>query len=406
MPVSFDNTEIAFASKSDSNLRQSYWLFRIISNPIIVLIGKWLTYIAVILHIPIKWLIKPTIFKQFCGGETVLESREKMNELAKQNIKSILDYSAEGKHDEADFDHCMDEIISIIKEASENKNIGFAVFKPSGLARFGLLEKVSNGGMKDELGRVAAPVTHLQSQFLTEFEKKEFDRVYERFNRICKAAHDANVPIFIDAEESWTQQAVDGLVNEMMTLYNREKPIVYNTFQMYRRDRLEYLIECFVRAQRGNYLLGAKLVRGAYMEKERERAQSMNYLSPIHKSKEMTDSYYDSGLRFCLRHLDRIAFCAATHNETSSMVVVQEMKENNIPADHPHIYFSQLLGMSDHISYNLAATGYHVSKYVPYGPVREVLPYLIRRAQENTAVKGQTGRELSLILKERQRRKK
>lgn len=388
MPVSFNNTQIAFSSQSDSDLRRSYWLFRLIGNPLLVSAGKVLTNIALTIHFPIKWIIKPTIFKQFCGGENVEESKKKMEALAKFNIKSVLDYSAEGKHSELDFDKCAEECISIIREAKQNKNIGFSVFKPTGVARFALLEKVSDRG-----------------SVLTEIEKKEFDRVHERFSRICIASCEAGVPVFVDAEESWIQRAVDGLVNEMMKLYNKEKAIVFNTFQMYRKDRLEYLIDCFMHSQRENYFLGAKLVRGAYMEKERARAMKMNYPSPINDSKEITDSHYDSALRFCMEHLDRISFCCASHNEKSSMLVLSMIKEKNIPANHPHIYFSQLLGMSDHISYNLASEGYNVSKYVPYGPVRDVIPYLIRRAQENTSVKGQTGRELGLILKERQRRK-
>ena len=390
MQVSFNNTEIAFSSQSDSDLRRSYWLFKLVSNPAFVSTGKWLTTIALSLHIPIKWIIKPTIFKQFCGGETVGESRKKIEELEKYNIKSILDYSIEGKELEEDFDKCCDEIISIIREAKLNKSIGFSVFKPSGIASVALLEKISG-----EKGLSA----------LTEIEKKEFDRVHERFNRICLASFDANVPVFVDAEESWMQKAVDGLVNEMMKLYNKEKAIVYNTFQLYRTDRLENLIDCFLHAKNGNYFLGAKLVRGAYMEKERARAQKMNYKSPINNNKELTDHLYDGALRFCMSHLDRISFCCASHNEKSSMLVLDLMSEKNIHANHPHIYFSQLLGMSDHISYNLASAGYNVSKYVPYGPVRDVIPYLIRRAQENTSVKGQTGRELSLILKERERRR-
>ena len=388
MPVSFDNTQIAFSSQSDGDLKRSYWLFTLVSSPAFVNVGKHLTNLALAIHLPIKWIIKPTIFKHFCGGETVGESRKKMDELAKHNIKSILDYSAEGKESEQDFDNCTTEIIDIIKEASHNKNIGFAVFKPTGIARFALLEQVSAG------------------ETLAESEKKEFNRVRERFNGICKAAHDAGVPLFVDAEESWIQPAVDDIVNEMMQAFNKEKAIVYNTFQMYRKDRLDYLKECFAKAQGGNYLIGAKLVRGAYMEKERARAASLGYDSPINPSKEISDSHYDVALRFCLDHLDGIAFCCASHNEKSSMLVVKHMQEKNIPANHPHIYFSQLLGMSDHISYNLAAAGYNVSKYVPYGPVRDVLPYLIRRAQENTSVKGQTGRELGLILKEKKRRGK
>jgi proline dehydrogenase len=317
-----------------------------------------------------------------------------MNGLAKHNIKSILDYSAEGKESEIDFDNCTEEMISIIKEGVGNKNIGFAVFKPTGIARFALLERVSSQS------------AGANSQLLSEYEKMEFAKVCERFDRICKSAHDAGVPVFIDAEESWIQRAVDEVVEEMMMKYNKVKPIIYNTFQMYRKDRLDYLMECFTRAEKGNYFIGAKLVRGAYMEKERVRAASLGYDSPINDTKAITDSHYDDALRFCLAHLERIAFCCASHNEKSSMFVVEAMQKKKLPANHPHIYFSQLLGMSDHISYNLAAAGYNVSKYVPYGPVREVLPYLIRRAQENTSVKGQTGRELGLILKERKRRNK
>ena len=333
-------------------------------------------------------MIKATIFKQFCGGETIKESRKKAEELGRFHIKSILDYSIEGKETERDFDKCTEEIIDIIKEGAKNKNIGFSVFKPTGVGRFALLEKVSEG-----------------KSVLTEIEKREFDRIHERFIRICKASHEAGIPIFVDAEESWIQRAVDVLVNEMMALYNKERAIVFNTFQLYRKDRLEYLIDCFLDAKRKNYFLGAKLVRGAYMEKERARAEKLNYPSPINNTKETTDSYYDGSLRFCMSHLDRISFCCASHNEKSSMVLLNLMNEQNIPANHPNIFFSQLLGMSDHISYNLASAGYNVSKYVPYGPLRDVIPYLIRRAQENTSVKGQTGRELSLILKERERRR-
>ena len=388
MPLSFENTEIAFSSQSDGELKKSYWLFKLVGNPSFVSIGKGLTNIALAIYFPIKWIIKPTIFKHFCGGETVEESRKKVEELGKFHIKSILDYSIEGKHSEKDFDKCTEEIISIIREGEKNKNIGFAVFKPTGIARFALLEKAGTAS------------TLLQT------EKKEFDRVRERFNKICKAAHDAALPVFVDAEESWIQNAVDDLVNEMMTLYNKEKAIVFNTFQMYRNDRLEYLIDCFTKAKNNNYFLGAKLVRGAYMEKERARAEKMNYSSPINETKEITDMHYDSALRFCMEHLDKISFCCASHNEQSATLLINLMKEKSIQNDHSHIFFSQLLGMSDHISYNLAAAGYNVSKYVPYGPVRDVIPYLIRRAQENTSVKGQTGRELSLIVKEMERRRK
>lgn len=388
MSVSFDNTQVAFSSRSDNDLKRSYWLFRLISSPTLVSIGKILTEIAVAIYFPMKWILKPTIFRQFCGGETVEESQIKTKELAKANIKSVLDYSAEGKQTEKSFESCTVQTIDIILAAEKNKDIAFSVFKPTGMARFALLEKTSS------------------KKNLSDEEQKEFERVKERFNRICQAAHDSNVPLFIDAEESWIQKAVDDLTNEMMAKHNKQKAIVFNTFQFYRKDRLEFLIECFIKAQKENYFLGAKLVRGAYMEKERARAKKMGYLSPIQDAKESCDIHYDSAIRFCMEHLDRVSFCAATHNEKSSALVIKLMQEKNLPNNHSNIFFSQLLGMSDHISYNLAAAGYNVSKYVPFGPVREVIPYLIRRAEENTSVRGQTSRELNLILKELERRKK
>ncbi|GAB4131858.1 MAG: proline dehydrogenase family protein [Bacteroidia bacterium] len=385
--VSFDNTQIAFSAKSDADLNRSYWLFKMISSPTFVNIGKGLTTFALKTHLPIKGIIKATIFKQFVGGENIEECSKTVAQLGKFNIGTILDYSVEGKESESDFDHCAEETIATVERAKNDPHIPFCVFKVTGLARFALLEKVSSGSK------------------LNEAEQKEFDKVRERVKRICGTAHKYGKPIFIDAEESWIQQAIDDLADDMMALYNKEKCIVYNTFQLYRNDRLDFLKKSFSKAQSGNYFMGAKLVRGAYMEKERERAAQMGYPSPINATKEHTDRDYNEALRFCAEHYERLAVCAGTHNEQSSLLLVQLMKEKNIPASHPHIYFSQLLGMSDHISYNLSNAGYNVSKYVPYGPVKEVLPYLIRRAQENTSVKGQTGRELGLIIKEKERRK-
>jgi proline dehydrogenase len=292
----------------------------------------------------------------------------------------------EGKEAEKDLDACATETIATIAKAKADKSIPFCVFKVTGLARMHILEKVS------------------ANEELTKEEQKEFARVSHRVGTICKAAHDAGIPIFIDAEHSWVQNAIDDLANQMMALYNISKPIVYNTFQLYRKDRLDYLKQSFNNAVKGNYFLGAKLVRGAYMEKERARANEKGYPSPIHDTKAETDADYDSALLLCAENIDRIAICAGTHNEDSSMMLVDLMQKKNINSQNKHIYFSQLLGMSDHISFNLAEAGYNVAKYVPYGPVREVVPYLIRRAQENTSVKGQTGRELSLIMKEKERR--
>ncbi len=385
--LSFDNTEIAFSGKTTKDMNRSFWLFKMVSNNMFVSIGKSLTTFAIKTYLPIKGLIKATIFKQFCGGETIEECDDTIKELARFNIGTILDYSVEGKETEHDFDACATETIATVTKAKNNKHIPFCVFKVTGLARFELLEKVSERGT------------------LSADEKKEFGRVQLRVSRICKAAHDAGIPIFIDAEQSWIQQVIDDLANQMMVLFNKEKAIVYNTYQLYRKNRLSYLRHSLELAQIGNYFLGVKLVRGAYMEKERKRAVEKGYVSPIQDSKESTDKDYDAALLFCVENNTTIALCAGTHNEHSSMYLAGVMQEKNISLNNKHIYFSQLLGMSDHISYNLANAGYNIAKYVPYGPVREVLPYLIRRAQENTSVKGQTGRELSLIIKEKERRK-
>ncbi len=385
--VSFDNTEIAFSGKTNSDLRRSYWLFKLIGNPAFVRMGKSLTTFAIKTHLPIKGIIKATIFKQFVGGENIEECSRTIESLGKFRIGTILDYSVEGKESETDFDHCATETIATINRAKNDTNIPFCVFKVTGLARFDLLEKVSAG------------------KTLSSEETTEFERVKKRVEKICTTARDAGKPIFIDAEESWIQQAIDDLADAMMALCNREKAIVYNTFQLYRKDRLAFLKQSFEKAQAGNYLLGAKLVRGAYMEKERERAAANNYPSPIQDTKENSDRDYDLALLYCIEHIERLAVCAGSHNESSSLLLVKCMQEKQIRNDHPHVFFSQLFGMSDHISFNLSNAGYNVAKYVPYGPVREVLPYLIRRAQENTSVKGQTGRELSLIIKEKKRRK-
>ena len=382
--VSFDNTENAFKAKTNAELTKSYWLFKLIGNPFMVKFGA--TFAPLGLAIGFKGLIKSTIFKQFVGGETIHDCNQTITELGKYNIGTILDYSVEGKESEADFDACLKETLEAIEKAKHEQHIPFCVFKVTGLARFTLLEKVTANGS------------------LTEEEIKEYERVEQRVHRICKAAYDANQAIFIDAEESWIQQAIDDLADANMKRFNTEKPIVYNTYQLYRHDRLDFIKTSFAKAQSENYFLGAKLVRGAYMEKERKRALENNYASPINKDKEATDKLYNDTLLFCVEHIDKIAICAGTHNEESSLYLAKLMAEKNI-SNHPHVSFAQLFGMSDHISYNLSLSNYQVAKYVPYGPVKEVLPYLIRRAQENTSVKGQTGRELSLIIKEKQRRK-
>lgn len=385
--ISFDNTEVAFSGKKEQDLKRSYWLFKLVSNSTFVNIGRLLINFAFTLKLPIKGLIKATIFKQFCGGESIGDCAETIKNLAQYNIGTILDYSVEGKESEKEFDACASETVATIKRAKEDPSISFSVFKVSGLARFKLLKNVSQG------------------RALQESEKLEYGRVRARVDRICGEAFRADIPIFIDAEESWIQNAIDALSNEMMQKYNREKSIVYNTYQLYRKDRLDYLKQSFESAKKENYFLGAKLVRGAYMEKERERAARKGYPSPIQESKAATDKAFDAALEFCTLHIGRINICAGTHNEQSTLYLTALMNKKGIENSDRSIYFSQLLGMSDHISYNLAKAGYKVAKYVPYGPVKEVLPYLIRRAQENTSVKGQTSRELSLIVKEQKRRK-
>lgn len=383
--LSFDNTENAFKAKTDAEISRSYQLFKLIGSPTLVKFGAAVTPLA--LNIGFKGIIKKTIFKQFVGGENIEDCSKTVEQLGKYNIGTILDYSVEGKENEADFDACFHETLETIKKAKGNKHIPFCVFKVTGMARLALLEKVSSGAT------------------LTADEIAEWKRVEGRVNKICDAAAAADQPIFIDAEESWIQQAIDDLANSNMERLNKQKAIVYNTYQLYRKDRLAYLKKTFEMSKSKGFHVGAKLVRGAYMEKERERAAEKGYPSPIHDTKEDTDRDYDLAVDLCLANLDIMAVCAGSHNEKSSLHLVDFMSKNNISKTDKRIYFSQLLGMSDHISYNLSSEGYNVSKYVPYGPVKEVLPYLIRRAQENTSVKGQTGRELSLIIKEKERRR-
>jgi proline dehydrogenase len=385
--ISFENTEIAFSGKSNRELKMAYRLFKLVGNKITVKIGKQLTIIALKLRLPVKGLIKKTIFKQFCGGVDINECEATVAQLAKYNIGTILDYSVEGKESEADFDIACKEIIATAHNANKNDNIPFCVFKPSGIARLDLLAKVSG---KSEL---------------TDTEKEEYRNVCDRVDQICKNAYEANTPVFIDAEESWMQDAIDDLADAMMAKYNKEKAIVYNTAQMYRWDKLEFLKASHAKAKAGNYWFGIKMVRGAYMEKERERAEELKYKSPIQPDKASADKDYNSGLEFCMENIDQIALCAGTHNEQSSLYLTELMEKHNIEKNDKRVYFAQLLGMSDHISFNLSNAGYNVAKYVPYGPIKEVLPYLIRRAEENTSVAGQTSRELTLIMKERKRRK-
>ncbi len=386
--VSFDNTEIAFKSKSTNDLKRAYWLFKMVSNRTLVKFGKWATNVAIKLRLPIDGIIRKTIFKQFCGGISIKDSLATSQELAKYNVQTILDYSIEGKTKEEDFDTTVQEIIQTIEEAKNNDATPFAVFKMTGVCLFEILEKANNGVEK-----------------LTDTEKQEYKKLVERIDSICKAAHSAGVPLFIDAEETWIQNTIDNIVLDMSHKYNQQRAIVFNTLQMYRHDRLAYLQEQIKQAKEGNYFIGMKLVRGAYMEKERDRAEEKGYISPIQPTKEATDNDFNEAVKVCVENIDVVSLCAGSHNEKSAMILTELMGKHAISRDDKRIFFAQLLGMSDHISYNLAHEKYNVAKYVPYGPVKEVLPYLIRRAEENTSVAGQTTRELSLIIKERKRRR-
>lgn len=361
-------------------------LFRTLSSKSLVNLGKVASQFAFGLRLPIDPLFRMTLFKQFVGGESVAECEPTIARLAEHQMGSILDYSAEGKADEDSFDHTLEQLLEVLDKASGDERIPFAVFKVTGLARSGLLEKLS------------------QWQNLTERESLEFERVRERVGRICARAVEVKTPVFIDAEESWVQPVIDRLALNMMREHNREHPWVWNTLQFYRRDRLAHLKDLLHLARSENFHLGLKLVRGAYMEKERERAAAKGLPSPIHPTKADTDRDFDAGVQLCLNQLDRIALCAGSHNEASNYKLIESMEKRQLAPDHPRIYFAQLLGMSDHISYNLAHAGYRVVKYVPFAPIRDLVPYLIRRAEENTSVRGQSSRELQLLEQEMKRR--
>lgn len=385
--VDFSDTKTAFAGQSDAELRKAAWLFGLMNKHWLVGIGSKLGLTAIRLHLPfVETVVKHTIFDQFCGGTTLLECQKTIDKLAAQSTSTILDYGAEAKTSEEDFNHTMNETIRAIDFAANNDYIPIVSTKVTGMARFGLLESVQAGDAPGPALRV------------------EYKTVLKRLDAICHVAAKKGVGVFFDAEESWIQDTIDHLVTVMMRRYNRGKVIVYNTFQMYRTDRLNYLLQSYDQAQKGGYLLGAKLVRGAYMEKERERAEQLGYPSPIQPSKAATDDAYNTAVRFCVKHYQKIASCNASHNVESNQLQAQLIAENGLPKAHPHFYFCQLYGMSDNITFNLADAGYNVAKYVPYGAVREVVPYLIRRAQENSSVAGDMSREYQLVNQELKRR--
>ena len=383
----FEDTSIAFRLKSDSELERAYFLFKLIANQPLVKIGTAVTNFALNAHLPVEGLIRATVFDHFCGGVNEKDCMSVIDNMYEAGVYSILDYSVEGKTVENQLDHALEKILKVLDFVKEKQAIPFAVFKPTAFARFGLLEKVN------------------QKANLSEDEKAEWQRVVNRYDQVCKKAHQLDVSLLIDAEESWIQEAADTLAWEMMLKYNKEKPVVFNTAQMYRWDRLEFLNRLYQNAKEYGVKVGIKAVRGAYMEKENNRAEEHNYKSPICESKQATDINFDEGIVFMAERLDVFTIFAGTHNEESSYKLMQIMADKGIDNSDQSIWFGQLYGMSDNISYNLAAKGYNSAKYLPYGPVRDVMPYLIRRAEENTSVAGQTSRELELLRKERNRRK-
>ncbi|WP_300601048.1 proline dehydrogenase family protein [Niabella sp.] len=405
LPVSFDNTEFAFKYKSDSELKKARLLFLMMGQPTLVKLGTRITPWAIRNKLPVKGMIRSTIFKQFVGGETLDETAKVAAKLGQYNVQVILDYGVEGGEDsEKEYDHAADEFIRVIDYAATQSNIPFMSVKVTGFSRFSLLEKI-DAGMTAAGGTLIKRYLQVVEQLDTA-EKEEWHRVRTRLLRICERAAEKKIGVLIDAEETWIQDPVDALTILMMDSFNKTTPVIYNTVQLYRHDRLQFLKDCYEAAAERNFLLAVKLVRGAYMEKERARAVEQGYPSPIQPDKASSDRDYDAGVQFSLEHLDRVALVIATHNEKSNLDAVAWLQQHQVPFNHPHVHFSQLYGMSDNITFNLAAAGCSVSKYLPFGPIEDVVPYLMRRAQENTSVKGQTGRELGLIQTELQRRRK
>lgn len=383
----FENTERAFVLKSDSELERAYFLFKMISKEPLVRIGTAMTKFALNAHLPVEGLIRSTVFDHFCGGVNENDCLPVVDKLYDAGVSSVLDYSVEGKEDEAQFDACLDKVMELTDFAEEKAAMPISVFKPTGFGRFAIWQRVSEGGE------------------LSQEEQVEWAKIVARFDTICKKAKETDVAVLIDAEESWMQTAADDLVAQMMATYNKEKAIVYNTLQCYRWDRLEYLKKLHLDARVKGFKIGVKIVRGAYMEKENDRAEELGYATPICASKQATDDNFNEVLRYIFDNLDDISVFLGTHNEESCLLAMDIMKSQSISPKDDRVWFGQLYGMSDHISFNLASEGFNVAKYIPFGPVKDVMPYLIRRAEENTSVAGQTNRELDLIRTERKRRK-
>jgi len=387
LKLDFSNTEVAFSDKSNAELKKAYTLYRLMNKPWLVNLGTKLGIPAVRMGFPgVKWLVRKTIFGIFCGGTTLLETQHTIERLAKRNTSTVLDFGAEGKKTEEDLNRTMNETLRAIEYASSISEHAVVSTKFTGMARKELLEKIQSNAK------------------LTEAEKAEYENVLKRVDAVCNAANQKGVMLYVDAEETWIQDAIDDLVNKMMQRYNTKSAVVFNTYQLYRTDRLQYLKDSFANAQKEGYFLGAKLVRGAYMDKERRRAAEKGYPSPIHPDKAATDKAYNDAIRFCIDNVEKIAMSNSAHNADSNMLMARLIVEKGLPRDHPHLNFCQLLGMSDNLTFNLASAGFNVSKYVPYGDIKDVIPYLMRRARENTSVTGDMSRELSFLHNEMKRR--
>ena len=383
----FENTQIAFSRLSDKELKQAHRLFQSFSNPVLSLIGKGLTQLAFQFNLPVEGLLKNSIYRQFCGGESLDDCRGVILHLADHQIGTALQYSVESKTGEDDYNRTLQELLDAIYYAENNSHVKVVCCKLTGIGSLELFEKIQ------------------ANESLSGDEERAYEHIHRRVDSICSAAEKAGVSVFFDAEESWIQRPFDEMIDEMMLRYNRQRAVVYNTFQLYLTDRLDFLKSSFQKAKDNHVILGAKLVRGAYMEKERERAKKGKYRSPIHHNKSATDNAFNEALNFCVENISGISVCAATHNEQSCRHLANLIDEKNIPRNHPQVFFSQLYGMGEHLTYNLAKAGYNATKLVPYGPVREAIPYLIRRAEENSSLSGQVGRELQLIERELKRRK-
>ena len=382
----FDNTQKAFALKTDAALERAYALFRLISSESLVKIGTNLTKLALNLHLPVEGLIRATVFDHFCGGVSEQDAMNVVTSLDSVGVCSVLDYSVEGKEEQSQFDATRDKVLSLIEFSKDKSTMPFAVFKPTGLGRFKIWEAWAQGALKGPL-------------------REEWNRVTQRYDDLARAAQSSDLMLLIDAEESWMQDGADALCTQMMFRYNKETPVVFNTLQCYRHDRLDYLKELHLQAKAKGVKLGFKVVRGAYMEKENERAKERGYPSPICRDKNHTDEVFDAVVSYILQNLDDISLFVGSHNEESTLKALDLMTKLGIDQNDSRVWFGQLYGMSDHITYNLSNQGYNAAKYIPFGPVKDVMPYLIRRAEENTSVAGQTSRELELLKKELKRRR-